>query len=195
MRRGGGYDCGIRIRTGSYGDGAEIFGHDAWARTAQFASTSRRRPNMQEREGRGTTTSSRGRLGNNNATTLVASVVAGLASGIISEAIVVAPSQIVKVRLRSREHAGRYSGTLDCRRKIVAEGGGRLEGVPSSGLRPDPVAQLRAKRRVLRTRGLDTAYYTRYRRRHRSSSRRCKRSAAVSSARHSPRVSTHRSTL
>ena len=56
-------------------------------------------------------------------TTLVASV-AGLASG-ISEAIAVAPSQIVKVRLQAREHAGRYSGAVDCCRKLVAEGGSR----------------------------------------------------------------------
>lgn len=49
---GGGTIVVSRIRTGSYGDGAEIFGH-VWARTAQFASTSCRRRicrNRRERE-------------------------------------------------------------------------------------------------------------------------------------------------
>jgi solute carrier family 25 2-oxodicarboxylate transporter 21 len=64
-------------------------------------------------------------------TTLVASV-AGLASG-ISEAIIVTPSQIVKVRLQAREHDGRYSGPVDCCRKLVAEEGLRSFFI---GLRP-----------------------------------------------------------
>jgi hypothetical protein len=63
--------------------------------------------------------------------TLIASL-AGFTSG-ISEAIVVTPSQIVKVRLQAREHMGCYTGPIDCCYKLY-----RQEGIQAFfiGLRP-----------------------------------------------------------
>lgn len=53
--------------------------------------------------------------------TLIASI-AGFTSG-ISEAIIVTPSQIVKVRLQAREHMGCYTGPIDCCRKLYSQEG------------------------------------------------------------------------
>jgi solute carrier family 25 2-oxodicarboxylate transporter 21 len=53
--------------------------------------------------------------------TLIASL-AGFTSG-ISEAIVVTPSQIVKVRLQAREHMGCYTGPIDCCYKLYSQEG------------------------------------------------------------------------
>ena len=50
------------------------------------------------------------RLGND--TSLSASI-AGFSSGIV-EALIVTPTQVVKVRLQAKEHLGRYNGPKDC---------------------------------------------------------------------------------
>ena len=54
------------------------------------------------------------------------SSLAGCVSG-VPEACVVQPTQVVKVRVQSKEHLGKYSGSVDCLIKIVrAEGFGAL---------------------------------------------------------------------
>lgn len=53
----------------------------------------------------------------------VACSLAGCFSG-VPEALVVQPTQVVKVRLQAKEHLGKYSGSVDCLVKIV-----RSEGV------------------------------------------------------------------
>jgi solute carrier family 25 2-oxodicarboxylate transporter 21 len=39
--------------------------------------------------------------------------IAGLAAGVV-EALIVTPTQVVKVRLQAKEHLGRYTGPTDC---------------------------------------------------------------------------------
>lgn len=48
--------------------------------------------------------------------------IAGFISG-IPEALIVNPFQVVKVRLQSKDHLGRYSGSFDCTTKLVKEEG------------------------------------------------------------------------
>lgn len=57
---------------------------------------------------------------------------AGLASG-VPEAIIVTPTQVVKIRLQAKEHLGRYTGSVDCAMKTL-----RSEGVSALyiGLEP-----------------------------------------------------------
>jgi hypothetical protein len=73
-------------------------------------------------------------LCNNNATfqNIVASFCGGLFSG-IPESIIVTPTQVVKVRLQSREFLGRYKNTIDCFQQVY-----RQEGILafSTGLLP-----------------------------------------------------------
>lgn len=54
--------------------------------------------------------------------TSVAASIAGFISG-VPEALIVTPTQIVKVRLQAREHLGRYSGPVDCISTLVREEG------------------------------------------------------------------------
>ena len=64
--------------------------------------------------------------------TSLAASIAGFVSG-IPEALIVTPTQIVKVRLQAREHLGRYNGPVDCISKIL-----RTEGISAfyTGLSP-----------------------------------------------------------
>ena len=48
--------------------------------------------------------------------------IAGWCSGWV-EALIVSPTQVIKVRLQAKEHLGRYSGPLDCVKKHIAEEG------------------------------------------------------------------------
>lgn len=54
--------------------------------------------------------------------TAAAHFVAGLASG-VPEALTVTPFQVVKVRLQAKEYLGRYTGTMQCVQRILAEEG------------------------------------------------------------------------
>jgi solute carrier family 25 (mitochondrial 2-oxodicarboxylate transporter), member 21 len=58
------------------------------------------------------------RMGN----TSLAAFLSGLAAS-IPEALTVTPAQIVKVRLQAREHAGKYTGPVDCARKLLQQEG------------------------------------------------------------------------
>ncbi|KAJ2852531.1 hypothetical protein IWW36_000159 [Coemansia brasiliensis] len=49
-------------------------------------------------------------------------IMTGVTAG-ITEALIVATPELVKIRLQAKENAGRYSGTMDCVRKIYAEEG------------------------------------------------------------------------
>lgn len=49
-------------------------------------------------------------------------LIAGVCAG-VPEAAVVTPLQVVKVRLQSKEHLGRYRNAFDCCRKVCAEEG------------------------------------------------------------------------
>eukprot|EP00976_Prorocentrum_cordatum_P034621 704028-Prorocentrum_minimum.AAC.1 len=66
------------------------------------------------------------------ATTSVA-VAAGIFAG-VPEAVVATPFQVVKVRLQSIQHLNRYSNSLDCLRKVVAEEGvlALMQGLPTT---------------------------------------------------------------
>ncbi|KAI7829245.1 mitochondrial carrier domain-containing protein [Kickxella alabastrina] len=46
----------------------------------------------------------------------------GVSAG-ITEAMIVATPELVKIRLQAKENAGRYTGTMDCVRKIYAQEG------------------------------------------------------------------------
>lgn len=48
--------------------------------------------------------------------------VAGLISG-VPEAIIVTPTQVVKIRLQAKEHLGKYNGSLDCVTKTLRSEG------------------------------------------------------------------------
>ena len=62
----------------------------------------------------------------NGELTVGTAAAAGFLSGFL-EAAVVTPWEVVKVRMQSLEHQGRYSGSLQCARQIVAqEGAGAL---------------------------------------------------------------------
>lgn len=62
----------------------------------------------------------------NGQLTVTTAAAAGFLSGFL-EAAVVTPWEVVKVRMQSLEHQGRYTGSLQCARQIVAqEGGGAL---------------------------------------------------------------------
>jgi solute carrier family 25 2-oxodicarboxylate transporter 21 len=45
--------------------------------------------------------------------TSITAGIAGLASG-VPEALIVTPTQVIKVRLQAKEHLGRYKGPIDC---------------------------------------------------------------------------------
>ena len=62
--------------------------------------------------------------------TVSTAAAAGFMSGFL-EAAVVTPWEVVKVRMQSLEHQGRYSGSLQCARQIVAQEGA---GVLLTGL-------------------------------------------------------------
>ena len=62
--------------------------------------------------------------------TVSTAAAAGFLSGFL-EAAVVTPWEVVKVRMQSLEHQGRYSGSLQCARQIVAQEGA---GVLLTGL-------------------------------------------------------------
>jgi solute carrier family 25 2-oxodicarboxylate transporter 21 len=47
---------------------------------------------------------------------------AGFCSG-ISEALIVTPTQVVKVRLQAKEHLGKYKNSFDCLSKVVKQEG------------------------------------------------------------------------
>ncbi|KAJ2719555.1 hypothetical protein GGI07_005142 [Coemansia sp. Benny D115] len=49
-------------------------------------------------------------------------VLTGVSAG-ITEALIVATPELVKIRLQAKENAGRYTGTMDCVRKIYAQEG------------------------------------------------------------------------
>mmetsp|Transcript_1792 Transcript_1792/g.2535 ORF Transcript_1792/g.2535 Transcript_1792/m.2535 type:complete len:284 (+) Transcript_1792:179-1030(+) len=57
--------------------------------------------------------------------TLATAGVHFLAGGVsgIPEALVATPFQVVKIRLQSKEHLGRYANSFDCVRKVTAEEG------------------------------------------------------------------------
>lgn len=56
------------------------------------------------------------------ARTVMSSFFAGLFSG-IPESLIVTPTQVVKVRLQSKDYLGRYKNTVDCFRQIVRDEG------------------------------------------------------------------------
>lgn len=64
--------------------------------------------------------------------TSLAASIAGFVSG-VPEALIVTPTQIIKVRLQAREHLGRYNGPIDCISKLI-----RSEGLSAfyTGLSP-----------------------------------------------------------
>ncbi|KAJ2594057.1 hypothetical protein H4R99_005920 [Coemansia sp. RSA 1722] len=49
-------------------------------------------------------------------------ILTGVSAG-ITEALIVATPELVKIRLQAKENAGRYTGTMDCVRKIYAQEG------------------------------------------------------------------------
>ncbi|KAJ1898055.1 hypothetical protein LPJ66_002990 [Kickxella alabastrina] len=49
-------------------------------------------------------------------------ILTGVSAG-ITEAMIVATPELVKIRLQAKENAGRYTGTMDCVRKIYAQEG------------------------------------------------------------------------
>lgn len=49
-------------------------------------------------------------------------ITTGVSAG-ITEALLVATPELVKIRLQAKENAGKYSGTMDCVRKIYAQEG------------------------------------------------------------------------
>ncbi|KAJ2780714.1 hypothetical protein H4R18_003301 [Coemansia javaensis] len=49
-------------------------------------------------------------------------IMTGVSAG-VTEALIVATPELVKIRLQAKENAGRYAGTMDCVRKIYAEEG------------------------------------------------------------------------
>ncbi|KAJ2403204.1 hypothetical protein GGI23_000133 [Coemansia sp. RSA 2559] len=49
-------------------------------------------------------------------------ILTGVTAG-LTEAVIVATPELVKIRLQAKENAGRYLGTMDCVRKIYAEEG------------------------------------------------------------------------
>ncbi|KAJ2775488.1 hypothetical protein IWQ56_000026 [Coemansia nantahalensis] len=49
-------------------------------------------------------------------------IMTGVTAG-ITEALIVATPELVKIRLQAKENAGRYAGTMDCVRKVYAEEG------------------------------------------------------------------------
>jgi len=59
---------------------------------------------------------------NSNQSTAGVALAAGCLAG-VPEAVVATPFQVVKVRLQSREHLGRYKHTMDCLMKVCAEEG------------------------------------------------------------------------
>ena len=59
--------------------------------------------------------------------------IAGFISG-IPEALIVTPTQVVKVRLQAKEHLGRYHNPLDCIQKVIRDEG--FLSVISTGLGP-----------------------------------------------------------
>jgi solute carrier family 25 2-oxodicarboxylate transporter 21 len=56
------------------------------------------------------------------ARTVTSSFFAGLFSG-IPESLIVTPTQVVKVRLQSKDYLGRYKNTVDCFRQIIRDEG------------------------------------------------------------------------
>lgn len=48
--------------------------------------------------------------------------IAGFASG-VPEALIVTPTQVVKVRLQAKEHLGRYTGPVDCIKQLIRNDG------------------------------------------------------------------------
>ena len=63
---------------------------------------------------------SSGILGHNDSTLI--SGISGLISG-VPEALIVTPTQVVKVRLQAKEHLGKYRNSLDCLFKVVQQEG------------------------------------------------------------------------
>ncbi|KAJ1722572.1 hypothetical protein LPJ53_003032 [Coemansia erecta] len=49
-------------------------------------------------------------------------ILTGVSAG-VTEALIVATPELVKIRLQAKENAGRYTGTMDCVRKIYAQEG------------------------------------------------------------------------
>ncbi|KAJ2156099.1 hypothetical protein GGF46_005416 [Coemansia sp. RSA 552] len=49
-------------------------------------------------------------------------IMTGVTAG-LTEAVIVATPELVKIRLQAKENAGRYTGTMDCVRKIYAQEG------------------------------------------------------------------------
>ncbi|KAJ2080955.1 hypothetical protein H4R24_002709 [Coemansia sp. RSA 988] len=62
------------------------------------------------------------RLFNKDKLTQSLAIMTGVSAG-ITEAMIVATPELVKIRLQAKENAGRYAGTMDCVRKIYAEEG------------------------------------------------------------------------
>ncbi|KAJ2608575.1 hypothetical protein H4S08_004401 [Coemansia sp. RSA 1365] len=62
------------------------------------------------------------RLFNKDKLTQSLAIMTGVSAG-ITEAMIVATPELVKIRLQAKENAGRYTGTMDCVRKIYAEEG------------------------------------------------------------------------
>ncbi|KAJ2795079.1 hypothetical protein H4R20_006000 [Coemansia guatemalensis] len=62
------------------------------------------------------------RLFNKDKLTQSLAIMTGVSAG-VTEAMIVATPELVKIRLQAKENAGRYSGTMDCVRKIYAEEG------------------------------------------------------------------------
>ncbi|KAJ1964462.1 hypothetical protein GGI12_001415 [Dipsacomyces acuminosporus] len=62
------------------------------------------------------------KLFNSSKLTQPIAIMTGVTAG-ITEALIVATPELVKIRLQAKENAGKYNGTLDCIKKIHAEEG------------------------------------------------------------------------
>ncbi|KAJ2860939.1 hypothetical protein GGH94_005221 [Coemansia aciculifera] len=62
------------------------------------------------------------KLFNSDKITQPIAIMTGVSAG-ITEAVIVATPELVKIRLQAKENAGKYLGTMDCVRKIYAEEG------------------------------------------------------------------------
>jgi len=70
---------------------------------------------------------------NGGQSTTAVAVAAGLFAG-VPEAVVATPFQVVKVRLQTIQHLNRYSNSVDCLKKVVAEEGvlALVQGLPTT---------------------------------------------------------------
>ncbi|KAJ2493131.1 hypothetical protein IWW37_000781 [Coemansia sp. RSA 2050] len=62
------------------------------------------------------------KLFNSDKITQPIAIMTGVSAG-VTEAVIVATPELVKIRLQAKENAGKYLGTMDCVRKIYAEEG------------------------------------------------------------------------